>query len=52
MILMTILYMPLGSLFPLMVQLFYGEAWHNSIVEFIFAGDYSFIFWLLVCGEA
>lgn len=39
MILMTILYMPLGSLFPLMVHSYFmGEAWHNSIVEFIFAG--------------
>ena len=39
MLLMTILYMPLGSLFPLLVRNhFMGEAWHNSIVEFVFAG--------------
>jgi DHA3 family macrolide efflux protein-like MFS transporter len=39
MLLMTILYMPLGSLFPLLVRShFMGEAWHNSIVEFVFAG--------------
>ncbi|MDD4688912.1 MAG: macrolide efflux MFS transporter Mef(B) [Eubacteriales bacterium] len=38
MLLMTILYMPLGSLFPLLVRShFMGEAWHNSIVEFAFA---------------
>lgn len=38
MILMTILYMPLGTLSPLLVRShFMGEAWHNSIVEFIFA---------------
>lgn len=37
--LMSILYMPLGSLFPLLVRThFMGEAWHNSIVEFVFAG--------------
>ena len=39
MMLMTILYMPLGALFPLLVRAhFMGEAWHNSIVEFAFAG--------------
>lgn len=39
MLLMTILYMPLGSLFPLLTRShFMGEAWHNSIVEFVFAG--------------
>ena len=39
MLLMTILYMPLGSLFPLLVRShFMGEAWHNGIVEFVFAG--------------
>ncbi len=39
MLLMTILYMPLGSLFPLLVRPLYGsEAWHNGIVEFVFAG--------------
>ncbi|HDG0616611.1 TPA: MFS transporter, partial [Escherichia coli] len=32
MLLMTILYMPLGSLFPLLARShFMGEAWHNSI---------------------
>lgn len=35
----TILYMPLGSLFPLLVRTHYaGEAWHNAVVEFIFSG--------------
>lgn len=39
MMLMTIIYMPLGALFPLLVRThFMGEAWHNSIVEFVFAG--------------
>lgn len=39
MMLMTILYMPLGALFPLLVRThFMGKAWHNSIVEFVFAG--------------
>ncbi len=39
MILVNILYLPLGSLFPLLVRThFMGTAWHNSIVEFIFAG--------------
>lgn len=39
MLLMTILYMPLGSLFPLLVRSHYlGEAWHTSVVEFAFAG--------------
>lgn len=39
MILVNILYMPLGSLFPLLIRThFMGEAWHNSIAEFIFAG--------------
>jgi len=38
-IIMSILYMPLGSLFPLLVRThFMGEAWHNSVVEFVFAG--------------
>ncbi len=38
MMLMTILYMPLGSLFPLLVRThFMGEAWHCSVVEFTFA---------------
>lgn len=39
MVFMTILYMPLGALFPLLVRVhFLGEAWHNGIVEFVFAG--------------
>ena len=39
MVMMSILYMPLGALFPLLVRVhFMGEAWHNSIVEFAFAG--------------
>ncbi len=39
MLLCNVLYMPLGSLFPLLVYShFMGTAWHNSIVEFIFAG--------------
>ncbi len=38
MLLMCILYMPLGALFPLLVRNhFMGEAWHNSIVEFVFS---------------
>lgn len=38
MMLVNILYMPLGSLFPLLVHThFGGTAWHNSIVEFVFA---------------
>jgi len=39
MILCNVLYMPLGSLFPLLVRThFLGMAWHNSIAEFVFAG--------------
>lgn len=39
MVLVNILYMPLGALFPLLVRThFMGQAWHNSIVEFVFAG--------------
>lgn len=39
MVVMNILYMPLGSLFPLLVRVhFMGEALDNSIVEFFFAG--------------
>lgn len=35
---MSLLYMPLGSLFPLLVRShFMGGAWHNSVVEFVFA---------------
>lgn len=38
-LLVNILFMPLGSLFPLLVRThFMGDAWHNSIVEFVFAG--------------
>lgn len=38
-LIMNVLYMPLGSLFPLLVRVhFMGEAWHNSLVEFTFAG--------------
>ncbi|MEM5769580.1 MAG: MFS transporter, partial [Bacillota bacterium] len=38
-ILSTIIYMPLGALFPLLVRThFMGEAWHNSVVEFVFSG--------------
>lgn len=37
MLLLNILYMPLGSLFPLLVRThFQGNAWHNSLVEFFF----------------
>lgn len=39
MMLITILYMPMGALYPLLVRThFLGEAWHNSVVEFVFAG--------------
>lgn len=39
MMLVNILYMPLGSLFPLLIRThFGGTAWHNSIAEFAFAG--------------
>ena len=35
----SILYMPLGSLFPLLVRIHYaGGAWHNAVVEFVFSG--------------
>lgn len=38
-IVMTILYMPLGSLFPLLIRVhFGGSAWHTSAAEFVFAG--------------
>lgn len=37
--LVTFIYLPVGSLFPLMVRgHFGGTAWHASIVEFLFAG--------------
>ncbi len=39
MLLCNILYVPLGSLFPLLVRShFGGGAWHNSVAEFVFAG--------------
>lgn len=39
MILVNILFMPMGSLFPLLVlQHFGGTAWHNGVTEFFFAG--------------
>ncbi|MEL7623809.1 MAG: MFS transporter [Clostridiales bacterium] len=39
MLLCNVLYMPLGALFPLLVYShFMGTAWHNSLVEFVFAG--------------
>ncbi|MGD9560623.1 MAG: MFS transporter, partial [Oscillospiraceae bacterium] len=39
MILVNVVYMPLGSLFPLLVRThFGGTAFHNSLVEFVFAG--------------
>lgn len=38
-LLATVVYMPLGALFPLMVlEHFGGTAWHNGLVEFVFAG--------------
>ncbi len=38
-LLSTVAYMPLGALFPLLVKThFNGTAWHNSVVEFVFAG--------------
>ena len=37
-LLATIIYMPLGALFPLFVyNSFGGNAWHNSVGEFVFA---------------
>jgi DHA3 family macrolide efflux protein-like MFS transporter len=37
--LVNMLYMPLSSLFPLLVHTHYmGEAWHNGVVEFAFSG--------------
>lgn len=34
----SIIYMPLGALFPLLVRThFMGEAWHNSVVELVFS---------------
>lgn len=39
MVLMNILFMPLGSLLPLLIRThFGGTAWHSSAVEFVFAG--------------
>lgn len=38
MLLVNILFMPLGSLYPLLILThFNGTAWHNSIAEFVFA---------------
>ena len=38
-VLMNMLYLPLASLFPLLVRThFMGGAWHNSIAELVFAG--------------
>lgn len=35
----SILYMPMGTLFPLLVRVHYmGGAWHNAAVEFVFSG--------------
>lgn len=35
----SILYMPLGALFPLLVRVHYqGGAWHNAVVECVFSG--------------
>ncbi len=37
-LIVNVLYMPLGSLFPLLVRShFMGDAWHNGAVEFVFA---------------
>lgn len=39
MMIMTILYMPLGALFPLLVRVhFNGISWHSGVVEMVFAG--------------
>ena len=38
-LLSCIVFMPLGSLYPLLVRVHYhGTAWHNSACEFVFAG--------------
>ena len=38
-LLASVVYMPLGSLLPLLIRVhFNGTAWHNSVVEFLFAG--------------
>lgn len=37
-LLCSLLYMPMGSLYPLLVRTHYhGEAWHNAVVEFVFS---------------
>ncbi len=37
-LLCSVLYMPLGALFPLLVRMhFLGEAWHNGVVELVFS---------------
>ncbi len=39
MILVNIVFMPLGSLYPLLVRVhFGGTAWHSGVTEFVFAG--------------
>lgn len=39
MLLCNIFYAPMGSLYPLLVRVhFGGDAWHNGVVEFAFAG--------------
>ena len=39
MMIMTILYIPLGSLFPLLIRVhFGGTAWHTGAATFVFAG--------------
>lgn len=39
MLLVNIIYMPLGSLFPLLISVYFkGQAWHNSVAEILFAG--------------
>ena len=39
MVLCTVVFMPLGTLFPLLIRThFGGTAWHNSIAEVVFAG--------------
>ena len=38
-LIMNTIFMPLGSLFPLLVRIhFMGTEWHNGITEFVFAG--------------
>jgi DHA3 family macrolide efflux protein-like MFS transporter len=38
-ILATVAYIPLSSLFPLLISVhFHGTAWHNGVIQFFFAG--------------